>query len=234
MLLFIVLLGVIVLVFTLIYYIFSNHLTIDFKSLFYKGFAKTDNDFGLYCYTGKQGKGKTYTAINFLINYCVHNEGVEVVTNVHSFKTFENIRYIDDINELIDYCVANYNDKKIIIFFDEIFTILEKKTAINKKILSFISQLRKRKIIFITTAQEWAEVNITFRRYVRFQIDCNMFNLPLFNRAFLFYSINDGDNIKWDEQAQEFIAPRLSGYIGKAKKNIIEEYDTFETISTNR
>ena len=37
----------------------------------------------------------------------------------------------------------------------------------NKKILSFLSQLRKRKILFIT-AQEVVEINITFRRYCRF------------------------------------------------------------------
>ena len=206
---FIIVIGLVMLVGSLIYYVIANHMTIDFKSFVKKGFIKNDNDFGLYCYTGKQGKGKTYTSINFLI------------------------KYIDDINDLIDYCIDNYENQKIIIFFDEIFTILEKKTAINKKILSFISQLRKRKIIFITTAQEWAEVNITFRRYVRFQIDCNMFNIPIINRAFIFYSLNDGDGIKWDEQQQEFLAPRVSCYFGKAKQSVINEYDTFETISTN-
>ena len=234
MFLFIIILGVVMLVGSLIYYVIANHMTIDFKSFIKKGFIKNDNDFGLYCYTGKQGKGKTYTSINFLINYIVNNPDTQIVTNIHSFKTFKNIVYIDDIDKLIDYCIENYENQKIIIFFDEIFTILEKKTAINKKILSFISQLRKRKIIFITTAQEWAEVNITFRRYVRFQIDCNMFNIPIINRAFLFYSINDGDGIKWDEQQQEFVAPRVSCYFGKAKQSVINEYDTFETISTNK
>lgn len=140
---------------------------------------------------GKQGKGKTYTCINFLINYTVNNPDVIILTNIKSFKTFENIIYFSEINDLIDYCTQHYQDQKIIILFDEIFTILEKKTAINKKILSFISQLRKRQIIFLTTAQEWAEVNITFRRYVRFQVDCNMFALPILQTALLFYRVND-------------------------------------------
>lgn len=178
--------------------------------------------------------GKTYTCINFLINYVVSHPDVTVLTNVKSFKTFENIVYFEDIDKLIDYCVKHYTDSNIIILFDEIFTILEKQTKINKKILSFISQLRKRQIIFLTTAQEWAEVNITFRRYVRFQIDCNMFSLPLLHTALLFYRINDGDLIKWDEQSMDFVAPTISSYFGKAKKSIIEQYDTYETISTNR
>lgn len=226
--------SLVMIVVAFLYFIFSNHLKIDFKSFFRRGFKKIDNDFGLYCYTGKQGKGKTYTCINFLINYTIHNPDVLILSNIKSFKTFENIKYFEDINELIDYCVAHYQDEKIIILFDEIFTILEKRTAINKKILSFISQLRKRQIIFLTTAQEWAEVNITFRRYVRFQIDCNMFSLPLTHTAFLLYRVNDGDQIKWDEQEMDFVAPTLETYFGKAKKSVVEQYDTFETISTNR
>ena len=138
------------------------------------------------------------------------------------------------IDDIIDFMVEHENDgKKYIIFFDEIFTILEKKTAINKKILSFISQLRKRKIIFVTTAQEWSEINITFRRYVRFQVSCNMFALPIFKKAFLINKINDGDGIKWDNDEQDWIAPTISTNFMKGNLEVIESYDTFETIETS-
>lgn len=122
--------------------------------------------------------GKTYSAINFLINQkLAHN--YRIITNVHSFNIFNDSIFMDKIEDIIKYCTSfKDNDENVIIFFDEIFTILEKNTRINKNILSFISQLRKRKIIFITTAQEWAEINITFRRYCRYQIDCNMFAIP--------------------------------------------------------
>lgn len=168
--------------------------------------------------------------MQFLINYKINYPECIILTNVKSFKVFEDTIYFDSISKLMDYVINNYTKHKFIILFDEIFTILEKQKAINKDILSFISQLRKRKIIFLTTAQEWAEVNITFRRYVRFQIDCNMFNVPIINRAFMFYKVNDGDNIKWNNDSQEFVAPTISGYIGKCDKRIIESYDTFETI----
>lgn len=205
---------------------------IDWKSFFRKGFQKYDNDFGLFCYCGKQGKGKTYSAIKFLIERKLL-KNYKILTNVKSFNAFDDILYYEDINDIIDYCTTfKDNDDNVIIFFDEIFTILEKKSAINKKILSFISQLRKRKIIFITTAQEWSEINITFRRYCRYQIDCNMFSLPLFKTAFIFNSINDGDLIKWDNDLQEFIAPRVQANFAKCNKSIIQSYDTFETIAT--
>lgn len=37
-------------------------------------------------------------------------------------------------------------------------------------------QFRKRGIYFITTAQEWLDIDISFRRSSRFVVDCNMFN----------------------------------------------------------
>ena len=39
----------------IIYYIWTNHLHVDWKSLFKKGFSKNDDFYGLYCYCGKQG-----------------------------------------------------------------------------------------------------------------------------------------------------------------------------------
>lgn len=183
------------------------------------------------------GKGKTYSAIKFCIDRKLSTNCI-IFTNVKSFKVFSDTFFITDINVLID-TVIQYCDNlppdtqpNIIIFFDEIFTVLEKGTKINSKILSFISQLRKRKIILITTAQEWLEINITFRRYVRFQIDCNMVSLPITNTAFLINAINDGEQLKWSNEENEYIAPRIQTKISKGNLSVIESYDTFETIST--
>ena len=184
------------------------------------------------------GKGKTYSAIKFCIDRKLATNCV-IYTNVTSFKVFSDTVFITDINELIDtvisYCDSLSNDEQpnLIIFFDEIFTILEKGTKINSKILSFISQLRKRKIVFVTTAQEWLEINITFRRYVRFQIDCNMISLPITNNAFLINAVNDGEQLHWDNMANEYVAPRISTNISKGNLSIIQSYDTFETVQVS-
>ncbi len=187
---------------------------------------------------GKQGHGKTYSAVKFCIDRKL-STNCKIITNVHSFSIFKDTVFIDDISELIKY-VLEYCDTldfdevpNIVIFFDEIFTILEKQTRINKEILSFISQLRKRKIIFITTAQEWLEVNVTFRRYVRYQIDCNMISFPIFKTAFLLNFVNDGEQLKWSNEDNEYIAPRISTNFSKGNLSIIESYDTFETIGTS-
>lgn len=227
-----------ILLILLISYLITNKIHVDWKSLFKEGFSKNDNAFGLYCYTGKQGTGKTYSCVNFLIKNKLERNYI-VITNVKSFNAFNDTIYIKDINQIIDFIEneekkAVGSSKKYIIFFDEIFSILEKKTSLNKKILSFISQLRKRQIIFVTTAQEWSEINITFRRYVRFQVSCNMFSIPFFKRAFLLNKVNDGDGIKWDNDSQDWIAPTVQTNFMKGNLEVIESYDTFEVIDTGK
>lgn len=229
----IVLLLLLLLILYIVYLIKSNNISVDFKSFFKKGFKKLDNQFGLFCYTGKQGKGKTYSCINFCIKQKQANDYI-IITNVHSFKFFKDTIFVDNILDIIKLAEQmTKQGKKIMIFYDEIFTVLEKKTPMKKEILAFLSQLRKRKILFVTTAQEWSEINITFRRYVRYQVDCNMFPFPMAKTAFIFNSINDGDLIRWDNDLQDFIAPRISANFAKCSLEVINSYDTFETIKTS-
>lgn len=183
------------------------------------------------------GKGKTYCAVEFCEEQSLKN-GYEIVTNVKSYaKTLEetkrDYKYIEDMEEMIIYVTeCNQSGKKVIIFYDEIFTTLNKVGTLKKEFLSFLSQLRKRQILLITTAQEWSEINITFRRYVRFQVVPNMFALPILHTAFIFKSINDGDLIHWDNEQQDFIAPTIETSFSKGNLDIIQKYDTYETIKT--
>lgn len=218
----------------LIMFIIRSKLHIDWKSLFKVGFSKKDNAFGLYTYTGKQGEGKTYSAIKFISEQKNKFDYV-IITNVHSFNEFDDTVYIDDILELINFIKLHHgvDGKKYLIFFDEIFTVLMKGQSINTEILAFLAQLRKRGIIFVTTAQEWSEIPLTFRRFCRFQISCHMFSLAFLNKAFLLNKVNDGYNAKWDNDSQEFVAPTLQTNFSKGNLDIINMYDTFEVIKTS-
>ena len=216
----------------IIFIIFSQfkNLHIDFKSFLKKGFKISKDKFGLFCFTGKQGSGKTYSSIRFLLE---NSKNGLIITNVKSFaKTVECI-YIKNILDIIEFCENYKGDKQLYIFFDEIFTILEKKTAINKDILSFISQLRKRHIILITTAQEWSEINITFRRYVRFQISCSMYRLPFLHTAIIINDVHDGDTLKWNGETMEYEADLIQKNIHKSNLWVAESYDTYETVETD-
>ena len=204
-----------------------RHTKIKFKTFFKKGFAPQRGRFGVYCYCGKQGSGKTYSAVEFLLS----NKDMKIYSNVRSLKgvKYTPIGGFDDLLKL-------RSETNCIIFFDEIFTALSKKSSSrltrqqSNEVLDFLSQMRKRKIIFITTAQEWLEMDMTLRRYCRFQIECNMINF--LGLGLLIKSCYNAEQIRWSANDNEYIAPLVETTISKCNKKVADSYDTFEQIKT--
>lgn len=208
-------------IFILVLLIRFRHTKIKIKTFFRKGFAPKRGKFGVYCYCGKQGSGKTYSAVEFLLN----NSNLPIYSNVH----LKNIKYtyFKGFNSLLDL----RDQKDCIIVYDEIFTALTKSSKINSDVLDFLSQMRKRRIIFITTAQEWLEINITLRRYCRYQIECKMLNL--LGLGILIKHMYDAELLKWSNEDNEYIAPLIETTISKCNVRVANSYDTFEQIKTS-
>jgi len=210
-----------IIIFILVLLIRFRHTKIKIKTFFRKGFAPKRGKFGVYCYCGKQGSGKTYSAVEFLLN----NSDLPIYSNVH----LKNIKYtyFEGFNSLLDL----RGQKDCIIVYDEIFTALTKSSKINSDVLDFLSQMRKRRIIFITTAQEWLEINITLRRYCRYQIECKMLNL--LGLGILIKHMYDAELLKWSNEDNEYIAPLIETTISKCNIRVANSYDTFEQIKTS-
>ena len=194
---------------------------IKWRTFFRKGFAPKRGKFGVYCYCGKQGSGKTYSAVEFILN----NSHMPIYSNVSTIKGVD-YKYFSGFDNLL-----KLRDKTdCIIFYDEIFTALTKSSKMTKEVLDFLSQMRKRRIIFITTAQEWLEINITLRRYCRFQIECKMLNI--LGLGLLIKRMYDAEQLKWDNLENEYIAPLVETTISKCNVCVANSYDTFEQIKT--
>ncbi len=192
---------------------------IKFSTFFKKGFAPKRGKFGVYCYCGKQGQGKTYSAVEFLL----HNKNMPIYSNVSSIKGLD-YTYYSGFDELL-----NLRDKTdCIIFHDEIFTALTKSSKMTTEVLDFLSQMRKRRIIFITTAQEWLEINITLRRYCRYQIECHILNF--LGLGILIKDMYDAEQMKWSNEENEYVAPMIEKTISKCNLKVANSYDTFEQI----
>lgn len=195
---------------------------IKYKTFFKKGFIPIVGKYGVYCYCGKQGSGKTYSVVEFILK----NPNIEVYGNLKSLDHLPNYTYYQGFEELLKL----RSKKNCIIFYDEIFTALTKSSKINKEVLDFLSQMRKRGIIFLTTAQEWLEIPITLRRYCRYQIECEMRNLLLIGilvkRCYL------AEQMKWSSEDNEYVAPLIETTISKCNLYVAKSYDTFEQIKT--
>ena len=199
----------------------SNKIRIKFKTFFKRGFAPKRGKFGVYCYCGKQGSGKTYSAVEYLLE----NKDKRIYSNITSIQgvKYTPIGGFDDLLKL-------RNETDCIIVFDEIFTALTRTSKMTTEVLDFLSQMRKRRIIFITTAQEWLEINMTLRRYCRYQIDCRMINF--FGLGILIKTFHDAEQMKWSQLENEYVAPVLETSISKCNIEVANSYDTFEQIKT--
>lgn len=198
-----------------------RHTKIKFKTFFKKGFAPKRGKFGVYCYCGKQGSGKTYSVVEFLKN----QKDIQIYSNISTLKGVK-YTYFNGFDNLLKL----RNEHDCIIVYDEIFTALTKSTKLNTEVLDFLSQMRKRRIVFLTTAQEWLEINITLRRYCRYQIECKMLNI--LGLGILIKSMYDAEQLKWSNEDNEYIAPLVETTISKCNTSVANSYDTFEQIKT--
>ena len=208
-------------IFFVFYLKFVRKVKFKWKTFFKKGFSPTRNKFGVYCYCGKQGKGKTYSVVEFLKNEC---KGKKIYANIKTLRDVD-YTYFSGFDNLL-----KIQDTKCVIFYDEIFTALTKSSKIDNRVLSFLSQMRKKEIIFLTTAQEWLEINITLRRYCRYQIECNMINF--LGIGILIKEMYDAELLKWSNDDNEYIAPLVDTTVSKCNISIAKSYDTFEQIET--
>ena len=223
---------IIVLLFILfIFWCFSNKVKIKWKTFLKRGFSPKRGNFGVYCYTGKQGKGKTYSIIEYLID---NQDSIDIYCNIADIRNI-NYTYFTGFDGLIDLKHKLDNnelktDKQLVFVYDEIFTELQKYSKVSKEVMDFLCQMRKRKIIFLTTAQEWAEIPLTFRRFCRYQINCRMINF--FGLGLLFKEFNDAENMKWSDELQEHVAPLLETTLTKCRKYIADSYNTYLRVSS--
>ena len=212
---------------------FKYKFAIKWKTFLKRGFLPKRGDFGLYVYDGKQGKGKTYSLVEYLID---NKNRICVFCNIANIKNIDYTFYtgfngLIDIKNSLDNGTLDYDkSKQLVIVYDEIFTELQKHSKLSKEVIDFLCQMRKRKIIFLTTAQEWAEIPLSFRRFCRYEIQCNMIPLPFF--GILIKRFGDAEQMKWDEQLQEHVCPIVETTITKCRKFIANSYDTFLRISS--
>lgn len=209
-------------VFIVFLFIRFRHTKIKFKTFFKKGFAPKRGRFGVYCYCGKQGSGKTYSVVEFLKQ---QPKGMRIYANINSLKGID-YSYFNGFDNLLKL----RDEHDCIIVYDEIFTALTKSSKLSNEVLDFLSQMRKRRIVFLTTAQEWLEINITLRRYCRYQIECSMYNI--LGLGILIKSMYDAEQLKWSNDENEYIAPLVETTISKCNVSVAKSYDTFEQIKT--
>jgi len=200
-----------------------NKIYIDWRSIISKTIPLDTGVFGVYCFTGKQGSGKTYSLTKFIKKY---SDGKRIYSNL----TIKGIDYTPI--ESIDHLLSLRDEKNLFIIYDEIFTLFGDKKIpreIQEDLSEFLSQQRKVKNILLTTAQEWLNIPVDFRRYVRIQIECRTKPLGFFG-GILIEEYFDAYSMKWSNLENEYVAPRIRKKFSKYERKYMLSYDTYERI----
>lgn len=206
----------------IIFILYKKHLKLDLVSFIKKGFKSKENNGGIYIFTGKQGYGKTYCLVKFLLSY---KKNIPIYSNV----ILNNINFTEfqGYNQLI---TLGNTKKNCIIVFDEIFSIINKSDKLEKEFMTFISQLRKNNILFLSTAQEWLEIPISLRRYCKHVIQCKKI-LFLGKYPIFIEKIGSGYDMVYDKDTGEYICPIVATKIHKGNRKVANSYDTFQVIN---
>lgn len=184
---------------------------------------------GVYCFCGKQGSGKTLSAVRCISNIYLDYKDVYLVTNVkintdilkHIPK--ENIIPFTRYYQLF----FNYN-KPTIFFIDEahiLFNSLESKNA-DVNMFQVISQNRKRQRVFILTSQVFSRLQLVMREQINTIVTCNTYF------QFLTHCVVYHD---FEKQRDELVGKKEFGAFFTHKRKLhYEMYDTYQVIDFSR
>lgn len=205
----------------LIGYKITHKVSVDYLSFADKTLPLERGIFGVYSYNGKQGSGKTYSLVKYVLKH--QNEAMEVYSNME----IEGLDYTPITS--VEHLFSLRDKEHCFIIYDEIFTLLTKSSKIEEELMEFLTQQRKMKNILFTTAQEWLEIPMTFRRFVRIAVDCNTIAMGRFGGV-LIETYRDGYNMKWDKEENEYMAPIIRTKISKYQRRFMQAYDTFARV----
>ena len=195
--------------------LFPTKIYLAVRTFFKKGIKITDNIYGVYCFTGFQGSGKTMNAVDFLLRN--NKKGAKIYTNINSLKLpHEHIKAVSELN-------PEWRDCFVVI--DEIHKAYPKNARPDKFLYAFLQESRKHHRVVIIITQEWKEVPMWLRRPVKLIV----VNKRLIANI-LCEQIEDARTMKWSEIENDYVCDVVQRNIKKWNKEIAEKYDTEETI----
>lgn len=184
---------------------------------------------GVYCFCGKQGSGKTLSAVRLISNIYLDYQDVYLVTNVSintellSHIPKENIIPFERYYQLF----FNY-DKPTIFLIDEahlLFNSLESKNA-DLNMFTVISQNRKRQRVFILTSQVFTRLQLVMREQINTIITCNTY-LGYITRCVVYHD--------FEKQKDELVGKKaFTSMFSHNRKVHYNMYNTYQVIDYSK
>lgn len=187
--------------------------------------------YGVYCFCGKQGSGKTLNSVRLINNIYADFPNTLLVTNVNiNTDICINIPKVNIIPFVRYYQLFEYDGIgiPIIFFIDEAHILFNSLNSRNTDVNLFkqISQNRKNRRVFILTSQVFSRLE----KFMREQI-----NTIITNNTYLNFLTISSVYSDFDLDSQVLIGKREFGFMFTHKKDIhYKMYDTRQTIDYDK
>lgn len=184
---------------------------------------------GVYDFCGKQGSGKTITAVRMISNIYLDFKDVYLVTNVNINTDILTHIPKDNIIPFTRYYQLFFTYNKPVMFFiDEahlLFNSLESRNA-DVNMFQVISQNRKNQRLFILTSQVFSRLQLVMREQINTIIDCKTF-LNFLTHCNVYHD--------FEKQKDELVGKREFGCFYTHKRKIhYKMYDTLQIIDYSK
>jgi len=215
--------------------------------------ARKDPDFfwqtGTQVYVGRQGSGKTISAVHHVSKLKQKYPKSVIVSNLDladlnarkfltkqeliglasNFNVVEDYIYFQDMQTL-SIALTNINNDRlgVIYLIDEIHNYFHShdSRSIPLWVVQVFSQQRKNRVLVIGTVQLWDDVTKVIRDQIENLIECKKIMGIIFNKVL------DPRDIDYDYGQRKIRVKKLGFYI--PNKKLYESYDTYQIINSGR
>lgn len=200
-----------------------------FWKTFNKKASKTGNSFpvGMTLFVGHQGAGKTISAVHYLKYLKEKYPDMLIFSNIKLDIPDTTVITPAEISELL---LKDFGRQPVAYLLDEIQTLLRanggkgSSRVLSEETLMSIQQQRKANKTILGTLQEFLDLDISYRRQLRAQVQCRHVG------NFQYEYWRDPATLTYDAEKNDYKGKVMDVWIWKRHDDMYHLYDTYEIV----
>lgn len=189
--------------------------------------TKSGNTFpvGMVLFVGHQGAGKTISALHYAKYLQQKYPEALIFSNIKlDLPNFTQVAP----NDLEEVLLRDFGRREVIYLLDEIQTLLRGKKGssrvLSEDTLMSIQQQRKANKTILGTLQEFLDLDISYRRQLRAQVQCRH------SGTLQIEFWRDPSTLSYDTEKNDYHGKVMDIWIWKRHDEIYAQYDTYELV----
>lgn len=179
---------------------------------------------GMVLFTGRQGGGKSLSQSRY-----VYQLQEKFGAKVYSATDYKRADVKIDESEISDHILTKRDVRPTVFLLDEIQVLLDTTAGkLKPEVLKAIAQQRKRNTSIIGTLQVFLDLDIRYRRQIKYVVNCSFVG-PIQIERWL-----EGETLTFDQESNKYSGRIAHIRIWKRHNEIFNLYDTHEVVGERK